>query len=113
MIIEVIIGVLLILDGIISIAFANVNNVTYNIFGLNSLTIVWIGHIFRVIRVLVGAGILFFYNKIEKYNIYLGVFLVLSGIVSILTAKDFDYVWDYFRFTRILAGIALVALGLR
>jgi hypothetical protein len=103
--IEVIIGLFLIFNGIISIIICGPANITHNIFGISTTNLIWIGHFFRIIRILLGLTFIFFYNKIENYLLFIGLYLILDGVFSIIEARDFNS-WDDFM------RIILIGLGL-
>jgi len=106
--IEVILGLILIADGIISILFASSSRVTYNLFNLDSKTILYIGHIFRVIRVLVGLLLVFNLLNIEKHFLFVGIYLILDAVLSITTASSFKSWDDYLRIFRLIVGGYLI-----
>ena len=103
--IEVIIGLFLIINGIISIIICGPANITHNIFGISTTNLIWIGHFFMAIRILLGFAFIFFYNKIENYLLFIGLYFILDGAFSIFEARDFNSWDDFMRI--ILIGIGL------
>ena len=111
--IEVILGLILILDGIISIYFSSSSRVSYNVFNLSSQNILYIGHLFRIIRILIGLLLVLAFFRIENYFLFLGVYLILDASSSILTASSFKSWDDYFRVIRMIIGIYFIGLKIR
>lgn len=106
--IEVILGIILIADGILCSIFASPLRVTYNLLNLSSSTIFYIGYIFRAIRIVIGVILVFNLFKIEKYFLFLGFYLVLDAIFSFVTSSNFEFFDDYFRISRFLIGGYLI-----
>jgi len=106
--IKLIIGLILIIDGIISLALARSSRVSFNIFGLDSNSIVYIGHFFRILRIIFGLLLIFSFSSIENYLLFIGLYFVLDAGFSILTAKSFSSWDDYFRIIRIVIGSYLI-----
>lgn len=107
--IEVIVGLILVIDGIISIVFASPSRVTLNIFNINSNNLVYIGHFFRAVRIILGLLFIFFSDKIIGYNLFIGAYFLLDSFSSILTSSSFKAVDDYLRISRALIGGYLIS----
>jgi len=111
--IEVILGIILIADGILCLIFASPSRITYNLFGLDSLTILYIGYIFRAIRIVIGLSLIFNFFKIETYFLFVGIYLILDAIFSFITSSNFGFFDDYFRISRFLIGGYLIGSRIR
>ena len=99
-VIAFVLGLILVVDGVVSIILARVNRVSYNLFKISSRKIVLVGHVFRALRVLIGGSLIlasFSLINLDNFIFYIGIYLVLDAFFSIITSKDFDSFDDYFR----------------
>ena len=108
-----IIGLVLIIDGLLCIVWASPDRVSFNIFGLSSMLILNIGHLFRIVRIIFGIFFIIAPKKIFLYRKYIGIYILLDALLSTLTSSNFKYIdWhhidDYFRITRLLIGGYLI-----
>ena len=96
--IYIILGVILIIDGVVSILLVSQDRVTSN-FGIDSKDVVFIGHIFRILSIVIGIFLIYVgLTQMNFDNIFkiLGIYLILDGLSSIITSSGFEKIDDWF-----------------
>ena len=96
-------GLWLILDSIISIYYASIGNITFTLPNWDFNKLLIISQLVRLIRL--GIGIYIINNS--KNLKYIGIYLIIDGIVSIMIANEFNSWDDWLRIIRVLVGIYL------